>query len=60
MSGKLNKPTRPSADAIALAKKILDAANESAEPANDDVIDEEAIRELARRDAEQMKRARNR
>lgn len=48
-------------DPVALARKLLAALGETA-AANEDepAIDEEALRELARRDAEKMRRARNR
>lgn len=42
-----------------LVQQMQEALGQSDDPANDD-IDEEALRELARHDAEQMKRARKR
>lgn len=52
--------TRRSAkDAAALLRQALAALDrDEPQPANDE-IDEEAIRELARKDAEQMRKARN-
>lgn len=45
-----------------LAQELLRLAHADDAPANDDepTIDEEAIRELARKDAEEMRRARKR
>lgn len=52
---------RSNADAVALAKKLLESLDQG-EPSNDDepVIDEDALRERARKAAERMRRARNR
>lgn len=53
--------TRSKQDAAALLRQALAALGQSDKPdAANDEIDEEAIRELARRDAEEMRRARNR
>lgn len=50
------------ADPVALAHELLRALGQQPSPANDDEppIDEDAIRERARRDAEEMRRARSR
>jgi hypothetical protein len=48
-------------DAMTLLKRAMQAIEQSdSHAANDEVIDEESIRELARQDAEQMRRARRR
>lgn len=48
-------------DALTLLKRAMQAIEQSdPHAANDEAIDEESIRALARQDAEQMRRARRR
>lgn len=57
-----DRDLKPDNDPIALARQLLRALGQSdAQAANDDEapIDEEAIRERARRKAEQMRKARH-
>jgi len=49
-----------SKQAADLARKLAELLTQTEQPANDEAIDEDAIRELARQDAEQMRKARKR